>query len=125
MAETPKRSEAGQGPGESCPPDYIHDVASAAIRARVSPDTIRGWIQGGMRAMPIGRVGKECHRHYRIKDAWLMTFMDRRSVEHVHIVSAPAPPEPSRKRGSAILAKAEIMDISDPIGPILRGRAAR
>ena len=56
MAETPKRSSRqAKGRGRVATPDYIHDVASAAIRARVSPDPIRGWIQGGMRAMPIGR----------------------------------------------------------------------
>ena len=70
----------------------IHDLAGAAVRARVTEEVILRWIREGLRAMPVGRVGRRGPRDYRIFDSWLVEFMERRAGE------ALAPPAGRTKR---------------------------
>lgn len=74
----------------------IHTIESAALRADVTPEVIRAWIREGMRATPVGSVGKRGPRDYRIFDCWLLEFMDRRA-ERAVVKPEPVPAkEPKR-----------------------------
>jgi excisionase family DNA binding protein len=103
------------------PPDHVHDLASAAARLGVGPDTIREWIERGeLRAASVGRIGKDRRKHYRIKDAWLMEALERRAEATARAGFGVDAPEaaPKRKGRGAKVAPLCGMDINDPIGPI-------
>lgn len=65
----------GSNPG----PPVIHDLPGAAERAKVTPDVIRRWIREGLRATPVGSVGKRGPSDYRIFDSWLLAFLKQRA----------------------------------------------
>lgn len=65
----------------------IHDLDSAAERAKVTPDVVRRWIAEGLKATPVGSVGRRGPRDYRIFDSWLIEFLEARAVR----VRAPEP----------------------------------
>jgi hypothetical protein len=85
----------------------IHDLESAAARAKVTPDVVRRWITEGLRATPVGSVGRRGPRDYRIFDSWLVEFLERRSGYQLQATQPTAgdpettpPSEPVRVRGS-------------------------
>lgn len=61
-------------------PIVIHDLQSAAERAKVTRDVILRWISEGLKATPVGSVGKRGPRDYRIFDSWLVAFIASRAV---------------------------------------------
>jgi hypothetical protein len=67
----------------------IHDLQSAAERAKVTPEVILRWIAEGLKATPVGRVGRRGPRDYRIFDTWLIEFLEARAVR----AQAPAATE--------------------------------
>ena len=93
----------------------IHDLAGAAGRAKVSHEVILRWIREGLRAMPVGTVGKRGPRDFRIFDSWLMEFMESKATRH----APPTPtgnegsPKPGRPRPSAKVAAS----LDNPLGP--------
>lgn len=93
----------------------IHDLEGAAARAKVTEAVILQWIHEGLKATPVGRVGKRGPRTYRIFDSWLCEFMDRRAQEAGRPRIAPPPVEaPAGRSGrrSAPVASGE-----SPLGP--------
>jgi len=85
----------------------VHTLATAAEFAKVEPKVILRWIREGLRATPVGTVGRRGKRDYRIFEAWLVEFMERRSE-----VAAPAEAEPKKSTRAAKRAgpKAEAND---------------
>ena len=57
----------------------VHTLATAAEFAKVEPKVILRWIREGLRATPVGTVGRRGKRDYRIFEAWLVEFLERRS----------------------------------------------
>ena len=66
----------------STEPIIIHDLQSAAERAKVTPQVILRWISEGLKATPVGTVGKRGPRDYRIFDSWLVAFIASRAVRY-------------------------------------------
>jgi hypothetical protein len=56
----------------------IHDLSSAAKRAKVGEAVIRRWIREGLPAAPVGRRGR---RDYRLFDSWLIRYMEARAAQ--------------------------------------------
>lgn len=71
----------------------VHTLATAAEFAKVEPKVILRWIREGLRATPVGTVGRRGKRDYRIFEAWLVEFMERRSE-----VAAPAEAETEKPK---------------------------
>jgi len=97
----------------------IHDVEGAAGRAKVTEAEILQWVREGLRAMPVGRVGKRGPRDYRIFDSWLVEFLERRSS------AAPFPASPGLTRVPRHRGVPGRSDLDDPMGPCpkVKGRA--
>jgi len=92
----------------------IHDLDSAAERAKVTPEVIRRWIAEGLRATPVGRVGRRGPRDYRIFDSWLIEFLERRS-SRVDTTAVDSP-SPLASDGRSAAMKARRSSDSTPIG---------
>jgi len=71
----------------------VHTLDTAAEFAKVEPKVILRWIREGLRATPVGTVGRRGKRDYRIFEAWLVEFMERRSE-----VAAPGVDEDSGEK---------------------------
>jgi hypothetical protein len=95
----------------------IHDLPSAADRAKVTPEVIRRWIAEGLRATPVGRVGKRGPRDYRIFDAWLIEFLEGRSERAMAPERTAAPAGHRQRRPSRVVLSAEDDDLW-PLPPI-------
>ena len=74
----------------------VHTLATAAEFAKVEPKVILRWIREGLRAVPVGTVGRRGKRDYRIFEAWLVEFMERRSE-----VARPGAVEPEKSTRAA------------------------
>ena len=75
--------------------DTIHTIESAAELAKVTEKDILNWIDRGLRAVAVGRVSRRSGpRNYRIKEAWIMQFLDEESVRLAPRAAA-APPVPA------------------------------
>lgn len=87
--------------------DTIHDIASAAERAKVTPAVILRWIGEGLRATPVGRVGKRGPRDYRIFDSWLLEFLEARASRCTSLQEPGehTEPSPGRRRSGGRKAK--------------------
>jgi hypothetical protein len=85
--------------GESMP--IIHDVESASKRAKVSEAVILQWVREGLRATPVGSVGKRGPREYRIFDSWLVEFMERRATVSRPEGATPPAPAPAKRKAAA------------------------
>jgi hypothetical protein len=101
----------------------IHDIASAAERAKVEPVVILRWIKEGLRATPVGRVGRRGPRDYRIFDSWLIEFLEARAA------AEPADPgaegttgQASRRRRVRVPAGSAPAPEGNPLGPCPRSR---
>lgn len=106
--------------------DYVHDVPSAARRAKVSDDILRLWITQGMRAMPLNSTSKRTQ--WRIRDCWLLAWLEKRADDHANEVARARAKAEADAQGKVMKAKGRAvraacspgakMDLTDPIGPI-------
>lgn len=75
----------------------VHTLATAAEFAKVEPKVILRWIREGLRATPVGTVGRRGKRDYRIFEAWLVEFLERRSE-----VAAPTVDEEPEEKARVV-----------------------
>ncbi len=78
----------------------VHTLATAAEFAKVDPKVILRWIREGLLATPVGTVGRRGKRDYRIFEAWLVEFMERRS--EVAAPGAETPEEATTGRPATV-----------------------
>lgn len=56
-------------------------LEEAAEFAKVRPEDVLRWTREGLRAMPVGKVGRRGPKRYRIFEAWLVEFMENRAAQ--------------------------------------------
>ncbi len=89
----------------------IHDLESAAKLARVTPKVVRRWIGEGLRATPVGRVGKRGPSDWRILETWIFDFLEKNAR-----TAGPGSPRVAA-RSNRRARPAGKADPDDPLGP--------
>jgi hypothetical protein len=95
----------------------ILTIEEAAERAKVTPQDVREWIRNGLRATPVGKVGKRGPANFRIFDSWLIEFMESRAG----VARPVAKDRPAAKGRRAVVVPSAG---PDPLGPCPKVKGA-
>jgi hypothetical protein len=103
--------------------DRIMSVKQAAALASVTEADILHWIDArGLKATPIGSIGRRGPRRYLILESWLLANIEAHAVTAAR---GPAPaPDAARDAGPAPKAPRRSADLDSPLGPRPRGAKA-
>jgi hypothetical protein len=60
--------------------EHIYHIEDVAWHCGVAVDTVKGWLDMGLRHMPLGNAGVRQARDALIREAWLIDFLDAQAV---------------------------------------------